>query len=292
MIKNLLYSLFLHFLLLLVIYANFNLKKIDETKTTEIAVSLISLNGDENSSNTKPSAESKNEEKDEPVKKVKSKTQASAAKKSKKNQVKELQKKLIKSKPATANTKPIDASKEDAFKQQEPTPTKPQEISKPQEDDEINKHRDEEQNDISNKEKDLGAEKQTDKTSEASDAKSAKKDETNMASNIDTLDLSVREKFNIQSQLKRCYSRAVDETKLESNLRIVVKAKVSEDGYIDSDLNDNLDSDRYNNPQDPNYKIAIDNARRALDLCSPLRNLPLDKYDVWKEVILEFGKEE
>ena len=53
MIKNLLYSLFLHFLLLTVIYANFNLKNIEENKTSEIAVSLISLNGSEDSSKTK-----------------------------------------------------------------------------------------------------------------------------------------------------------------------------------------------------------------------------------------------
>jgi aminopeptidase-like protein len=37
-----------------------------------------------------------------------------------------------------------------------------------------------------------------------------------------------------------------------------------------------------------NYKIVIDNIKRALDLCSPLRNLPIEKYDSWKEIILQF----
>jgi hypothetical protein len=36
------------------------------------------------------------------------------------------------------------------------------------------------------------------------------------------------------------------------------------------------------------YKIVIDNIKRALDLCSPLRNLPIEKYDSWKEIILQF----
>jgi hypothetical protein len=36
------------------------------------------------------------------------------------------------------------------------------------------------------------------------------------------------------------------------------------------------------------YKIIIDNIKRALDLCSPLRNLPIEKYDSWKEIILQF----
>jgi hypothetical protein len=292
MIKNLLYSLFLHFLLLLGIYANFNLKEIDESKTTEIAVSLISLNGSENSSSTKPSAEVKEEAQAKPVKKIKVKAAASSDKKSKKNQVKEVQKKLTKSTPAKAVAKPVTEESSEEFKPQEVAKEIPKEVSKPQEDDEVNKNHDAEEHATSNKEKDLGAEKKIDKNTEESEAKNADKDSANMASNIETLDLSAREKFNIQSQLKRCYNRAVDETKLESNLRIVVKAHVSEEGYIDSDLNDLIEAERYNNPKEANYKIAIDNARRALDLCSPLRNLPLDKYDVWKEVILEFGKEE
>lgn len=293
MIKNLLYSLFLHFLLLLIIYANFNLKEVNENNTNTIAISLISLNGSEDVSNTKPSAAAKNEEPTTPVKKIKTKEVASSQVSSKKNQVREVKKNLTKSKPAKTAAKPISDSKEDEFKQQEiAAQESPKEFSKPQEDEEVNKNHDEEERKTVNKEKDFGAEKKTDKTAEASDASSSTKTSDNLASNIDTLELSAREKFNIQSQLKRCYNRAVDETKLESDLRIVVKAQISEDGYIDSDLNDNFDAERYNNPKETNYKIAIDNARRAIDLCSPLRNLPLDKYDVWKAVILEFGKDE
>lgn len=292
MIKNLLYSLFIHFLLLLIIYANFNLKEIDESKTTEIAVSLVSLTGSENSSNTKPSSQIKSEEKTEPEKKIKVKAQASSEKKSKKNQVKEVKKELNKSKPSKATAKPVSENSSEEFKPQEVSKEIPQEVNKPQEDNEINKNHDDEEKETANKEKDVGAEKKTEKKSEESETKNTTANSDNIASSIDTLDLSAREKFNIQTQLKRCYNRAVDETQLESNFRVIVKAQVSEDGYIETDLSDITDMERYNNPKETNYKIAIDNARRALDLCSPLRNLPLDKYDVWKEVILEFGKEE
>ncbi|MBP7710477.1 MAG: hypothetical protein KA100_05350 [Rickettsiales bacterium] len=293
MIKNLLYSLFLHFLLLLAIYANFNLKEVDETKTTEIAVSLISLSGSEDSSNTKQSAAAKNNEKVEEKKEAKNekKTATTVEKKSKKNQVKEQQKKLAKSSPAKSVSKPNETTGEESKPEEIAKETKKEEV-KPEEIKEEKKNPEEAKNEASNKEKDLGAEKKTDKNSEESTAKNSATNSDNMASSIDSLDLSAREKFNIQSQLKRCYNRAVDETQLESDLKITVKAHVSEDGYIDSDLNDNLDSERYNNPKESNYKIAVDNARRAIDLCSPLRNLPRDKYDIWKDVILDFGKEE
>ena len=61
MIKNLLYSLFLHFLLLLAIYANFDLKTVDESKTSEVSVSLVAINGDDTSNKTKPTSEAKAE---------------------------------------------------------------------------------------------------------------------------------------------------------------------------------------------------------------------------------------
>ena len=35
----------------------------------------------------------------------------------------------------------------------------------------------------------------------------------------------------------------------------------------------------------------IDNIKKALELCSPLRNLPLEKYELWKNLILNFENE-
>ena len=94
----------------------------------------------------------------------------------------------------------------------------------------------------------------------------------------------------MQSQLKRCYNRALEEASLKSTLNIVITATISDDGYINSNLNSLIDDERYSDPQELDYKLTIDVASRALDLCSPLRNLPLDKYDAWRDIIIDFGQ--
>jgi outer membrane biosynthesis protein TonB len=289
MIKNLLYSLFLHFLLLLIIYANFNLKNIEETKTSEIAVSLIALNGNENASEIKPNSEVSEKEKEDVIAKNKPLEKPKSQKKSVKEKVKKQPKKLAKSKPAKSIEKPISQEKSD-FKQQEKKEQVQEDSSKEKTDFIKNEEREKEQNEISQKEKDLGSKEKFDEEKEEAKQKDSSKSQKNdAANNIDNLDLSAREKFNIQSQLKRCYRRAIDETKLTSKTSISAKLSISEDGYIESDLDDLVDMTRYNNPKETAYKIAVDNARRAIDLCSPLRNLPLEKYDIWKEIVLEFN---
>lgn len=299
MIKNLLYSLFLHFVLLLIIYANFNLKEFDESnKTSEIAVSLVALDGDENSNSQTPSVPEKIEEKEvekpveKPVKKEVAKEAKSEKKAPKKTEVKEKPKKLAQLKPAKAIKKPVVEEKIAEFKQVEKEETKQEESPKVKEDKTANENQDDEQNKVTKKEKDLGAEKISDKEQEEKKEQEAQQnDAADLANNIENMDLSVREKFNIQSQLKRCYRRAIEETKLTSKIKVMVKVKISEEGYIDSDIDEMVDVARYKDPKELGYKIVIDNVKRAIDLCSPLRNLPLDKYDVWKEAVLEFDDE-
>ena len=116
----------------------------------------------------------------------------------------------------------------------------------------------------------------------------------NLPANIKSLEassLSFKEKTNILSQLKMCYKRAISETKQNSKLSLVINVKISKEGYIESDLNQLIDKVRYNNPDHQEYKKLIDNVKKALDLCSPLRNLPSEKYEVWKELILHFDPE-
>lgn len=100
--------------------------------------------------------------------------------------------------------------------------------------------------------------------------------------------LSARETVNIQSQIKMCYKRALEESGFESKTKIVIKIQISIDGYIENDLDDTVDFEKYNDPTFKDYKIIIDNVKRALELCSPLRNLPKEKYDSWREVSLQF----
>lgn len=290
MIKNFLYSLFLHFLLLLVIYANFNLKEVDEGKTSEIAVSLVSMTGDENSDNLKPGdSGDKIPEEKEVKKEAKEET---SIKKSAKNQLKETPKKLAKAKPSQAVKKAPLKEKIEEFKAEEKESPKQEESPKIKDDKLINENEDEKQEDKNRQEKILGSIKQSEQNQEASSDKNQNKIRaSDLANSLENIDLSAREKFNIQSQLKRCYRRAIDETKLDSKFSLVIKVQISEDGYLDSNLDELLDMKRYNDPQETAYKITVDNVRRALDLCSPLRNLPLDKYEIWKEVVLDFNEE-
>lgn len=292
MIKNLLYSLFLHFLLLTVIYANFNLKNIEENKTSEIAVSLISLNGNEDSSKTKLDSALETKEKLDSKEKKQILENPKSQKKSPKNKVTKHPEKLAKSKPSKSITQPVIQEKNSKFKQEITQEKIQEESDKNKKDDLKNEEKDEEENNILQKEKNLGSKEKFDEEKESDEQKNlAESDQRNMANSIENIDLSAREKFNIQSQLKMCYRRAIDETKLSSKTKISAKLSISEDGYIESDLEDLIDMTRYNNPKEAGYRISVDNVRRAIDLCSPLRNLPLEKYEIWKEIILEFNDE-
>lgn len=113
---------------------------------------------------------------------------------------------------------------------------------------------------------------------------------TNDVQDLENLQLSAREKFNIQSQLKTCYSRALTDVP-KSNFIVIVKVIILEDGTIDFNEDKIIDVDRYNNPKELDYKNRIDSVIRALELCSPLRNMPSDKYDIWREFTIEFGGE-
>ncbi len=246
MIKNILYSLFLHLAFLFTIYNNFHSPEFDENKTSEISVSLVSMSGNQNSSSLKP------------LKKISKAREAKIEKKSQNNQPQQSNQEIKKTEQNFQNNEELG----------EKSPTVEEII--------------EEKEAIKEEVKDT-------KVTNASQSEISENGDEETANTIASLDLSAREKFNIQSQLKMCYSRAVSETQLESNIKISLKVQISIDGYISSNLDSVLDEERYENPKESNYKIAIDNAKRAIDLCSPMRNLPIEKYDIWKEVLLEFG---
>jgi hypothetical protein len=293
MIKNLLYSLFIHFLLLLLIYSNFHLQNIEENQSTEIAVSLVAIDGDNNNSPKIKKTAAKKSIKKSAKNSENPQTQNSekSPKQSPKNQISEAPKKLAESLPAAA--KPIEQKKEveaAEFKQPEKIIPKPQEVVEAKEDKKTNKNKDEKQNESLKPQEDLGLNKKDEEKQLEEEIGESPTPE--IPNNIESLNLSSREKFNIQSQLKRCYARAIEESKLNSKTKISTKVNLSRDGYIESNLEDIIDEELYNNPKGIDYKIAVNNARRALDLCSPLRNLPLDKFDIWKEVIFEFGGEQ
>jgi hypothetical protein len=290
MIKNLLYSLFIHFLLLLVIYLNFNLRKPEESKTTEIAVSLVTLTGEEKSNIDQFASTAKEEsKKDEGAKKVEETKEAESTNIAEKNKVKKSPKKLARAKVAKAVKKAVIEEKIKEFKPEEKEEIKQKDASKLQEDEVQNQNEDKEENDVPKKEEDSGAKKESTKESEEKKQENPKDSKVvDMANSLENLDLSGREKFNIQSQLKFCYRMAQSESKLESKTKVVAKVQINRDGKININFDDLINKLRYDDPDESDYRNTITNVKRALDLCSPLRNLPLDKYDIWKEIVLEF----
>lgn len=263
MIKNILYSLFLHFLVIFLIYINFHSRIFPENKSEEISISLIVIS-DDKAPKKKKSVKKVSENKKE-LKKPITPLEKDAPKK------KQL-KKTTKSKDIKTITK---AKKTKIVKKSKPV-NKKKKIIKPKNIPTTNSD--------NNSQPKEGVKKKSDDKQNTSD----KPD--NEPSNLENLNLSAREKLNIQNQLKRCYNQAVAGTTLGIDIMISIRVKIDKDGYINSDLDKIINVDRYNDPDDLNYKSAIDNARRTINLCSPLRNLPLSKYDIWKEVTLDFGK--
>lgn len=108
---------------------------------------------------------------------------------------------------------------------------------------------------------------------------------------IEDSGLSSREKTNILSQLKMCYHHAIKTSKTISNANFIVEVEITKDGFIQSKIDSLIDKKKYLNSKNNEYKIMIDNIKKALELCSPLRNLPLEKYELWKNLILNFENE-
>ena len=271
MIKNLLYSFFIHLVLFLIIYFTFLKKEnIEIEAENEVMVSVEAL-----SSKGVP-----------PINEIVSK----------KSEIKEVVKKLdeqkLPKKPNEKINQAIKILKKDIINPINKSPEKIK-IDKPKLEEII---KDDLQKFIDNQDVDLPKIPE-DVVKPIINEKNKEENSLNILNlkaikNINNEDLgsslSARETINIQSQIKMCYKRALEESGFESQTKIVIKIEISIDGYIENDLDDSIDFEKYNNPAFKDYKIIIDNVKRALELCSPLRNLPKEKYDSWKEVSLQF----
>ena len=80
-------------------------------------------------------------------------------------------------------------------------------------------------------------------------------------------------------------------TKKTSNLIISASVSVSRDGVINMNtVNFNLVNDQKLENVDKNdYDKTIENIKLALIYCNPLRNLPYQKYNIWKNMNLLFN---
>ena len=98
--------------------------------------------------------------------------------------------------------------------------------------------------------------------------------------------LSLREKKNIQRQIKSCYKMAILRSKKDSKAVISLTVRVEKDGIIN--MNNIKVVKILDNSGTENSNIALDNAKSALVFCSPLRGLPAGKYKSWKQMTFVF----
>ena len=124
---------------------------------------------------------------------------------------------------------------------------------------------------------------------EAKDKKEAKDDSAESKS-ISTkynaeLPMSMSEKDVIMSQLAKCWFPPIG-AKDAQDLVVVIDAEYGSDGsYIKVELASESLA-RYN--ADGFFRAAADAALRAVKVCSPLKNLPPEKYDTWRVMELRF----
>ncbi len=263
MIKNLLYSLFFHLLLFSAIYFSFNFE-FKSRQPKEVVVTLASY---------VPPAPPVVEEKVEEVKKEEPKKEEKPKEEPKKPESKKEEKKPEPKKKEELKKEKKKEEKKPDPKKEEKKPEPKKEEKKP----EVKKE--EKPKEKLPEKKPEAVKEETKKTEEKPLAKAIEKINT-----IESLDLSMREKFNIQSQLKRCYKRAIAGSK-RGNVKVMVKVSIDKEGYITSNLDELRKAENY---QNESYKIAFVNVKTAIDFCNPLSNLPSDKYDIWKEILLEF----
>ena len=98
--------------------------------------------------------------------------------------------------------------------------------------------------------------------------------------------LSLREKRNIQRQIKGCYKMAILRSKKDSKAIVGLTIKVARDGIIN--MNDIAVNKISNDVNEKDFNIALDNAKSALVFCSPLRGLPAAKYRSWRQMTFIF----
>ena len=110
----------------------------------------------------------------------------------------------------------------------------------------------------------------------------------NPENDIENLNLSAREKFNLKTQFKRCYLWASKESNYKNKIKIKFTINISSYGLIESNIAKITDKDKYK--QNLDYKKSIDNAARTIQLCNPIRNLPQNKFDIFRNINIEIGQ--
>jgi outer membrane biosynthesis protein TonB len=137
-------------------------------------------------------------------------------------------------------------------------------------------------------------EKQKADAKEKKDEEKAKEDSSSTAKSVssnydDSLPMSLSEKDAIRSQFAKCWNVPAG-ARNAHELIVPLHIEVAMDGSVmkvelASDAKAKYSSDTF-------YRAAADSAIRAVHQCSPLKNLPPEKYGTWKEMELVFDPKE
>ncbi|MBN8543804.1 MAG: hypothetical protein J0M34_06015 [Alphaproteobacteria bacterium] len=104
-----------------------------------------------------------------------------------------------------------------------------------------------------------------------------------------TIPLSISEKDAIRSQFVKCW-RMPAGAKDADQLVVKVRVQVSQTGEVTEAKLASSQMGEYR--ANPFFKAAADSAIRAVWKCSPLQNLPSDKYETWSDMELTFDPSE
>jgi len=139
----------------------------------------------------------------------------------------------------------------------------------------------------------MAALKAVQKTAQEQEKKDEKKDTKEdaptpqaMSNHYDpSLAISADIKDSVMSQLGHCWSPPIG-AKDAQNLSIMIVAEYNTDGsYVKVEL---APESRARYESDSFYRAAADSAIRAVKECSPLKNMPPDKYQGWRLMELNF----
>ncbi len=183
------------------------------------------------------------------------------------------------SKKAMPETHKAETHKSEAVPMPSPTPQKPAAKTADQ------KKQDEDLQKIPQSVKDTAKtqEAQKPKTAPAAPAKAAKSEHYDPA-----MPLSISEKDAIRNQFIVCWNVPAGAKNAE-NLIVTLRVQLAEDASV-TQVELARDEARY--ASDSFFRAAADSAMRAVHLCSPLKNLPPDKFAAWKDMELTFDPRE
>lgn len=99
-----------------------------------------------------------------------------------------------------------------------------------------------------------------------------------------SMPLAMSEIDAIRQQFMKCWNVPAG-ARDAHNLSVLLEVRLNSDGSV-MDVELAQDSGRYYS--DTFFRAAADSAIRAVKMCSPLKNLPADKYDTWKYLELSF----